>query len=222
MPILSKVDKVYLQGDLRQAPTNFVDAHKTPQEVLAGGGAVVHTFAMGYQNFERDLQSGYERTLAVFPPTESYKTQLSVMFDSLKKARRSIVKSSDEGHFSERGWFSCAQLKVGHKLDGALDALESSPRVSTTSAWSIGSGRPHPYETGGCRLQGLLSVVGLRGGSETNMAELYTGMDGAPIIGPELRCVLNLLYNSKISDGMKRNDVLAILVSLNEVEANCD
>lgn len=111
----------------------YVCAQITSQEVLSAGGSVVHTFGIGDENFARHLQSCFKGTLAVFPQTESYVNQLSLMFDDVKGASRSILKSSDAGYFFERGWFSCTQLKVDHKLDGALHALENAPWLSTTS-----------------------------------------------------------------------------------------
>ena len=221
-PILSKVEKVYLRGKLRGVPSKYVHAQKTSQEVLSSGGAIFHLVGMDDDRFEEELSLELAGTLTIFPKTKSYTDQLSSMFNELRRARKIISKFSQAGHFSERGWFSCAQMKIGHKLDGALSPFENARRLSVISAWSFGGEFPHPFETSRCRLQGFLSVVGIRGSVHSNFEALHVKENGEPTIGPELQCALDLLYHPQISDGMDREKALSVLTALSKEDLHCE
>lgn len=221
-PILSKVEKVYLRGELRGVPLKYVHAQKTSQEVLSSGGAIVHSVGMDDDRFEEGLSLGLAGTLTIFPKTKNYTDQLSLMFNELRRARKTILKFSQAGHFSKRGWFSCAQMKIGHQLDGALSPYENGRRLSVISAWSFGGEFPHPDETRRCRLQGFLSVVGIRGSVHSNFEALHVKESGEPTVGPEIQCALDLLYHPQISDGMTRSDALSLLDKLEKLETYCD
>lgn len=142
---------------------------------------------------------------------EQFRPSVNAYMELVEKGAR-LVESA-QGRQVTR---TCVSVAIGHDLNWTPKLTSSAPRVLVLSNHVYSSWFDRP-STSRCLLSSLLQATGVR----ASVTDLFVEVEQVAQFGPEVDCILKLLADDSLIDGMSRNEALQVIEEIQASGASC-